>query len=101
MKEWVLQRLRVYASELPNALFLAFTTAAVTLILAVILSSIIGGDNQRHREATRCQAALISDMLRDAYALNPVYEPIRDRYPAINTEGIDCHPYLIEPVPQS
>lgn len=92
------ERFRAYAAELPYALVLAFTTAAVTLILAVILSAVLGGENVRHREAARCQAALIVSMLRDAYALNEVYEPIRNSYPEINLEGIDCTTYLREPL---
>lgn len=91
-------RLRVYLAELPNALLLAVTTAAVTLILAVLLSVVLGGENVRHREANRCQAALIVSMLRDAYRLNPVYEPISERYPNVNTQGIDCTPYLVQPL---
>ena len=91
-------RMHAYAAELPNALFLAFTTAAVTLLLAVILSAVLGAENQRHREASRCQAALIVNMLRDAYGLNPVYEPIRTRYPRVNTDGIDCTQYLLDPI---
>jgi hypothetical protein len=91
-------RLALLLRELPSALGLALLTAAVTLILAILLSTIMGAENVRHREANRCQSALIVSMLRDAYSLNPVYEPIRDRYPEVNLEGIDCTPYLVEPL---
>ena len=98
MNRAIRARLRAYVAELPNALVLAFTTAAVTLILAIILNMVLGGENVRHREASRCQAALIVSMLRDAYAVNPAYEVIRDDYPEINLEGLDCTPYLVEPL---
>lgn len=98
MRATVGQRLRAYVAELTSALPLAFTTAAATLMLAVVLSVVLGGENVRHREANRCQAALIVAMLRDAYAVNPAYEAIRDRYPEVNLEGIDCTPYVIEPL---
>ena len=91
-------KVRDYVDELPNLLLIAFTTAAVTLILAVLLSVVLGGENVRHREATRCQNALIVNMLRDAYAVNEAYESIRDNYPEINLDGIDCTPYLVEPL---
>ena len=91
-------RVREMMAEIPGMLMLAFTTAAVTLMLAVVLSIVLGGENVRHREANRCQAALIVSMLRDAYAVNPAYEEIRDRHPDVNLEGIDCRPYLVEPL---
>lgn len=92
-----MSRFREVLSKMPDTLLLAFTTAVVTLILLIILSLVLGGENVRHREAQRCQAALIVNMLRDAYALNPVYEPLRDKFPQVNTDGLDCRPYLVEP----
>ena len=84
------ERLAAYVSELPNALFLAFTTAAVTLVLAVILSAVLGGENTAHRIATRCYAAQITNMLHDAFRVNAAYDEIRAKYPRVNLEGIDC-----------
>lgn len=98
MSERLRSRLRAYAAELPNALMLAFTTAAVTLMLAVVLSLVLGGENHRHREATRCQAAYIVDIMQEIAETAEI--PLTNNRD-INTAGIDCAPYLVEPLDTS
>ena len=84
-------RIRSYLAELPNALFLAFTTAAVTLGLAVVLSVVLGAENVAHREAARCQGAYIVSILREMSEFHGMApESIDD----INTEGLDCSKYI-------
>lgn len=90
-------RLRDWAVDFWGSFRIALLTAATTLVLAILLSAVLGAENIRHREATRCHAALIVSMLRDAYAVNPAYEQIRDVYPAINLEGLDCNAYWTQP----
>lgn len=79
-------------------LLYACMTAGVLILMVFLLSRDSQAENTRHREANRCQAALIVAMLRDAYAVNPAYESIANRYPDVNTEGIDCTPYLTVPI---
>ena len=83
-------RLRLYVKELPNALMLAVLTAVVTLLLAVLLSAVLGGAQDQHRLQTRCYGAIQIEMLRDAFAANPIYADILEKYPPVNIEGIDC-----------
>ena len=92
-----LSRARLLLKELPGALTLAALTAMVTLGLALLLSLVTGAENVAHREATRCHAALIVDMLQDAYEVNPEYEQIADDYPRVNTAEIDCAQYIEQP----
>lgn len=93
-----MSRLRAFITQASGTLVIAFTTAVMTLVLLVVLSVVLGGENVRHRESSRCQSALIVSMLRDAFRNNPVNQDLLDRYPEINLDGIDCTPYLTEPL---
>ena len=86
-------RLRAYLAELPNALFLGFITAAVTLILAIVLSVLLGGENVAHREASRCQAAYIVEVLEQFAEYHGIDPADIDR---INIEGLDCSEYIYD-----
>ena len=88
-----MNRLRSVVNELP----LAVATAVITLVLALILSAALGSSSRNERAATRCYAAAAVNMLHDAFAANPIYEEIRENYPRINTDGLNCRAYLSSP----
>jgi len=73
--------MQTYLAELPGALALAVLTAVVTLLLAILLSAVLGSENREHRDAQRCVASMVHDMLVELGA-----EP----RPSINIEGLDC-----------
>ncbi len=77
--------------ELPGALAIATLTAAVTLLLALLLSATLGAESRDRSAATRCYAAQTINMLRSAH-------PELQRYPPVNTEGLKCARYLMTPI---
>ena len=87
-------KVRTYIERFPEAFFLAILTAIVTMVLAIILSVFVGQDARNERAATRCYAAAAVNMLHAAFEANPEYAQLRDEFPEINTEGLDCRSYL-------
>ena len=86
-----MNRFRVILNELPGAFLLSVLTAVVTLLLAILLSAVLGGENEAHRLATRCYNAEIIDLLREVISESSLADKVDlTQYPAVNTEGIDC-----------
>lgn len=74
---------------------LAILTAVSTLALLIVLSIAFGGENVAHREATRCQAAYIVNIMQEIAATADI--PLTNDQD-ISTVGIeDCSLYLTEP----
>lgn len=81
-------------SQLPGALVLSFLTAVTTVILIIVLSIVFGSENTAHREAARCQAAYIVDVLQEIAEQRGLdLEHDED----IETSGLDCSKYLTDP----
>jgi hypothetical protein len=103
------RRLRAYIEELPGALFLAILTAAVTILLALILSAVIGGQQRGllesaaangaevvdHAKVARCESAYIVEMLRAIGQQSPTLD--LSRFEPVNTTGLDCEAILRSP----
>lgn len=78
--------------QLPGAFMMALLTAAVTIILAIVISTVVGGDNNQHRLATRCFAHQTTTLIREIVEAS---DTLRDRvdldaYPPIDITGVDC-----------
>ena len=103
------RRLRAYIEELPGALFLAILTAAVTILLALILSAVIGGQQRHllesaaangaevvdHAKVARCESAYIVEMLRAIGQQSPTLD--LSRFAPVDTTGLDCEAILHSP----
>lgn len=84
-------RVRAMLAELPGALLLATLTAVVTLLLAIALSTFTGQANRQHQAETRCYNAEVIGMLREVVRNAPSLTDVDlDRFPPVNTEGLDC-----------
>lgn len=89
-------RFRSYLEELPNALVLGFVTAVTTILLAIVLSLVLGGANEDHRLAQRCFAHHTHEMVAAIIAAAPEHFADIDvsEYPEIDITGIDCSKYF-------
>lgn len=94
---------------LPSILVLSFVTAVTTIVLAMILSLVIGGENRRlqqqavtnaqeivdHAAVSRCEMAYVVEILKE---IGQQAEGLDlSAYPVINTEGLDCESILKDP----
>ena len=86
------RRLAGFLAELPGALMLAILTAATTLIMAVLLSAVLGTENAEHRTASRCFAHNTTALLREIVSESETLSRTIDLslYPPISIDGIDC-----------
>jgi hypothetical protein len=81
--------LRRVVAELPGTILLAVTTAVVTLMLILVVSVFLGGENSEHRVSSRCVAWLQRELVVDlADHIDPHFDA--SKYPALNIDGIDC-----------
>lgn len=78
--------------ELPQAILLAVLTAVTTLFLVIVVSVVLGGETNEHRQASRCFAHDNMALLREIVLADPDLRKHIDlsRYPIINVDGVDC-----------
>lgn len=96
------ERITLYLKEFPSALVLAVMTAIVTLLLAMVLSAIMGGASRKanaeiidHSILARCQFAEVIEILKEIGEQSDSID--LSQYPQVNTSGIDCTGTLNEP----
>lgn len=94
------RRLAGFLAELPGALMLAILTAATTLIMAVLLSAVLGTENAEHRIASRCFAHNTTELIREIVQASETLSETIDlsKYPPIDITGIDCESVYAEAV---
>lgn len=102
-------KLRTYREELPNALLLATLTAVVTLILAMLISVVLGGEQRellrravsngeevvQHSAITRCELAYLVELVKVIGEQSPQLD--LEDYPTVNTDGLDCEAVISQP----
>lgn len=86
------RRIRAYLDELPGALLLSLLTATTTIVLALVISIVVGGQNAEHRLASRCFANQTMELIREIVRANENLDAKinLDLYPPISIEGINC-----------
>lgn len=109
----MMSKLDLIRRELPGAILLAFITGVVTILLAVVLSLVTGGEQRRlfeqsvfngeevvdHAIVSRCEASYVAEMLRTIgrETTNKDLQESLLKFPPINTEGIDCEQIITTP----
>lgn len=102
-------KMRAYWSELPGALMLAILTAITTIVLLLILSLFVGGQQRDllraaaenggevvdHAKVARCESAYIVEILRKIGDQSPSLD--LSAYPPVNTTGLNCDRILSSP----
>ena len=102
-------RARAYVAELPGALLLSILTATTTIVLALIISLVLGGESRAlqeqavangqetvdHAAVSRCELAHVVDILKE---IGEQAEGLDlSKYEELNTDGLDCDAILLEP----
>jgi hypothetical protein len=79
-------------SELPGAAVVAVMTAGVLLMLAFLLSAVLGSDNADHRIGSRCSQYETIALLREIVLADDALRERIDltRYLLPSIEGINC-----------
>ena len=107
MRGFLSEKMRAYAAELPGAIMLSLLTAISVVVLILILSAILGGEQRAlleqsvfngeevvdHAIVARCEMAHVEDLLRFVLTESGFeYDK-----PRINTDGLDCDYIITEP----
>jgi hypothetical protein len=96
-----------------STLLLSLLTAATTIILAIVISLVLGAESRRlaeqavfngeevvdHAIVARCEMAHVAEMLR-TIGRESTNEDLRESllsYPPINTDGLDCDAIITQP----
>lgn len=92
-------KLLTYWQKFPEALAIVVLTAVTTLVLVIVLTLATGNQAQSTRNAIRCYAAQTHEMIRDILTHAPSLIDVVDasKYPAINTDGLECELYFVTP----
>lgn len=96
------RKVRGLFEALPGALFTSVLTGVVTLMLLILVSLVVGGDNAEHRLASRCFANQTTELIREIVEANENLSKRidLDKYQPISIDGVDCDTVLEHPEAQ-